>query len=125
MLGKIIFHIAAGVLGIWLAATYVNGVTFSGPWKDLFLAGAAMGLINFFIGPLLRAVTLPLRIITLGLFSLLINMFLVWLVDLFFGPEFEIKGFVALFWTTAIIWLFNFFFGLYSNKNKPAGALTR
>lgn len=118
MLGKLLFHIFAGALGIWLAAKFVPGVEFTGPIKELLLAGAVLGLINFFIKPILRAITLPLRIITLGLFSLIINMFLIWIVDIFFGSEFEIAGLAALFWTTLIIWALNYFFGLLGSNKK-------
>jgi putative membrane protein len=118
MLGKLLFHIIAGALGIWLAVRFVPGVAFIGPIKDLLIAGAVMGLINFFIKPALKMITLPLRILTLGLFSLVINMFSVWLVDIFFGKEFEISGIVSLFWTTLIIWALSYIFGLLGSKKK-------
>ena len=100
-------QIVAGILGIFLAQRYVPGVEFTGNWQTLVLAGVILGLINFFIKPILKIITLPLRIITLGLFGLVINMFLVWLVDIFF-PELIIEGIIPLFWTSLIIWALAF-----------------
>lgn len=119
MLGKLLFHIISGALGLFLAARYVSGVEFTGTYRTLLIIGAALGLVNFFIKPFLKAATLPLRILTFGLFSLVINMFLVWLVaDVLFPNDFEISGLVPLLWTTAIIWALNFFFGLYTPRKR-------
>jgi len=52
------------------------------------------------------------------LFSLIINMFLVWLIDIIFPKEIEIRGLIPLFWTTAIIWILNFFFGILPSQRK-------
>lgn len=118
MMGKILFHIISGILGLYLAARFVPGVEFMGSYKMLLLIGGILGLINFFIKPILKAISLPIRILTLGLFSLIINMAMVWLVEILFPRDLEIKGLVPLFWTTVIIWLLNFFFGLYSQRRK-------
>ena len=117
MLGKLLFHIISGVLGIYLASRFVSGVEFTGPVKSLVIIGAALGLVNFFIKPILRLITLPVRILTFGLFGLVINMALVWLVaDVIFSEEIEIHGLLPLLWTTLIIWVLHFFFGLISDK---------
>lgn len=96
-------NITGGILGLWLASQFIAGVEFTGNWKLLLLAGFVLGLINFFIKPLLKFISLPLRILTLGLFGLAINMAMIWLVDIYF-TELIISGIVPLFWTTLIIW---------------------
>lgn len=110
-MSRLLFQIIAGILGLWLAVKFVPGVEFIGPIKTLLLAGLILGLINFFIKPILNKITLPFRIITLGLFSLIINMAIVWIVDIIF-PELIISGLLPLFWTTLIIWGLSFLFGL-------------
>jgi len=116
---NLLFHIISGVLGLYLAVKFVPGVEFQGQIKDLFIIGIVFGLVNFFIRPILNAIALPLRILTFGLFSLVINMLLVWLVaDVLFPGEIEIKGIIPLFWTTLILWLLNFFFGVYHYKKR-------
>ncbi len=116
-MSKLFFQIIAGILSIWLAVKFVPGVEFVGEIKYLIIAGAILGLINFFIKPILNLLTMPLRILTLGLFSLIINMALVWVIDIVF-PELIISGLIPLFWTTLIVWGVSFFLGLYTPKSK-------
>lgn len=103
MFRKLFFQIIYGVLGIWLASQILPGVEFIGSGKMLLLVGIILGLINSFLKPFLKFITLPLRIITFGLFSLVINMGMIWLVDVLF-KELIIAGLLPLFWTTLIIW---------------------
>ena len=117
MLGKLLFHIISGILGLFLATKFIPGAELIGPVQNLLIPGGILGLVNFFIKPFLKAAALPLRILTFGLFSLVINMLLVWIVaDILFPEKIEIVGLLALFWTTVIIWALNFFFGLYTHK---------
>jgi len=100
-------QIAAGILGIFLAQKYVPGVEFVGNWQTLVLAGTILGLINFFIKPIVKIITFPIRVLTFGLFGLVINMLMVWLVDIIF-PELIIQGIVPLFWASLIVWAISF-----------------
>lgn len=118
MITRLLFHILAGILGLFLAARFVPGVEFFGTVQMLLIIGSTLGLINFFIKPILKAVTLPLRFITLGLFGLVINMGLVWAVEILFPKDLEITGLIPLFYTTIIIWALNLIFGLYNNRKK-------
>ena len=103
MIHTLILQIISGIAGIWLATQFVPEVEFTGHIKTLFLAGAALGIINSFLKPILKIVALPLRLLTLGLFSLVINMGMVWLIDVYF-QELIIPGLIPLFWTTLIVW---------------------
>lgn len=96
-------QIISGILGLWLATQFISGVEFAGPWKTFLLVGVILGLINVFIKPILKLITLPIRMLTFGLFTLVINMGIVWAVDIFF-TELVIRGFLPLLWTTLIIW---------------------
>ena len=116
----LILQIIIGIVGLWLAVEFVHGVAFTGPiffipganldlrtaLGALISVGAILGLLNFFAKPILKTVTLPLRIITFNLFTLVIAMALIWVVDIF-SPELIIKGLYPLFWTTLILWGLN------------------
>ena len=109
-MGLLISQILLSALGLWLATLFVPGVEFKGSWQLLFLVGVILGALNFFIRPLLnkaalpfKLITLPVKIVTLGFSGFLINMLMVWAVDIFF-PELIIPGLLPLFWTTLIIW---------------------
>ena len=118
MVTRLLFHILAGISGLFLAARFVPGVEFFGTVQMLLIIGSILGLINFFIKPILKAITLPLRILTFGLFSLIINMGLVWTVEILFPKDLEITGLIPLFYTTIIIWGLNLILGLYNKKSK-------
>lgn len=116
MMGKLLFHIISGIAGLFLAYRFVPGVYFFGTWQTLFITGAILGFLNFLLKPILKAVTLPFRIITLGILTLVINMGMIWLIEIFFPQNWEIRGLIPLFLTTLIVWLLNFFFGLTKEK---------
>ena len=119
MLAKLFFQIVAGIIGIFLAIKLVTGVEFSGSIQSLLIAGTILGLVNFFIKPILKIITLPITMLTLGLFSLVLNMVLIWLVlDVLLSNVIEIHGLLALFWTTIIVWMLNLIFELYHSKRK-------
>lgn len=107
-------QIVAGIAGMWLAIMYVPGVElFEGEnWQTLVLAGVILGLINFFIKPILKVITLPLRIVTFGLFGLIINILMIWMVSFIFPelifPKQIIQKIIAFFWTSLIVWGINF-----------------
>jgi len=116
---KLILQIIAGITGFWLAAKFVSGVEFSGSLQTLALAGIILGLINFFIKPVLKLITLPLRILTFGLFTFVINMVIVWVVaDILFPAELEIQGIIPLFWTTIIILAVSLLLGFLKPRKK-------
>jgi putative membrane protein len=112
---KLIFQIIGGILSFWLAIKFVPGVEFKGEAKYLAMAGAFLGLINFFIRPIIRIITMPLKILTLGLSGLIINMGLIWFVNIIF-PELIIPGIVPLLLTALIVWIVGYFLGFYHSK---------
>lgn len=121
MFWNIIIQILSGVIGLFLAQKYIDGVIFTGKTffipenieqlraftKTLVFAGIILGLLNHFVKPILNAITLPLRIITFNLFSIAVGLFIVWLVDLF-SLELRIEGLKPLFLTTLLIWVISF-----------------
>ena len=86
----------------------------------VIIAAALLGLINIFIKPVLIILTLPLNIITLGLFSFFINAFLLKLVA-YLVTGFEVDGFLAALLGALVIslvnWLANRF--IVRTKNRP------
>lgn len=106
--------IFAACFGLAVAVALVPDVEIGGNAtqviKILLLAGIVLGLFNFFLKPLIKLITFPLRLITFGLFGLVINMAIIWLVDVIFTPELTIKGLWPLFWTALLVWGTNLIF---------------
>lgn len=130
-MGKILSQLAAGILGLWLVIIFIPevqirilpdsnffGIPLNAEWHIIILLGAVLGLLNVFVKPILKIIALPLRILTLGLFSLVINLALIWAVDLIF-QEITIPWFWPLAWTTLIIWFLSMMIPmLFGRKEK-------
>jgi putative membrane protein len=100
---RLLIQIAIGIIGIWLANQFIEGVSFRGTFQQLILVGSILGLVNFFLKPIVQLITFPLRLLTLGLFTFIINMLMIEIVDILF-PELTIVGIVPLFWTAVLLW---------------------
>jgi putative membrane protein len=93
MLAKFVVRALFAALGLWLAAKLVPGVHVRNA-ETLILAAVLLGLVNAFIRPIVIILTLPLTIITLGLFLLIVNAGMILLVSMFLHG-FEVHGLVA------------------------------
>jgi len=106
---------------ILLASWLVPGIRVESVWTAVF-AAAVLGLINTFIKPVLIILTLPLNILTLGIFTFFLNAFLLQLVA-YLIRGFEVKGFLAAFLGALIIsvvsWLANQFIVRHKKEKTP------
>jgi putative membrane protein len=84
---------AIAALGLWVASEIFDGLIFESPAK-LIVAALMLGVVNAFVRPLAFILTLPLTVLTLGLFLLVLNAGMIGLVA-WIVPGFEISG----FWT--------------------------
>jgi putative membrane protein len=105
-LAKVLVHIIANCAAILVAERLIPGFVFWGNWQDLIIAGAVLGIVNSLIRPVLKLLAFPLILITLGLFSVVINIFLLLLVSHFL-PTLQIDGFWSAFWGVIIISIVN------------------
>jgi putative membrane protein len=78
---KFILRWAINAVALYLAVMIVPGITLFGNWVSILWLALIFGLINALLRPLLKVLTCPLIILTLGLFALLINTFLFWLTS--------------------------------------------
>ena len=98
---------AVNVLALWVAATvFPTNLAFAGI-SALFVSGLLLGLVNALIKPVLLILTLPLTVLTMGLFILVINTLMLLLVA-WLVPGFTVAGFWAGLWVAIFISLFSF-----------------
>ena len=93
-------------IAIILAIKFVPGIIYSGAWWGILLASMIFGLVNTLIRPLVKLFTFPLLILTLGLFTFIINAMMLsltsWLSEsMHIG--FRVEGFKAAFWGSLVI----------------------
>jgi putative membrane protein len=74
----ILLSIVGNAIAIW-ATTVVPGITFTGNWVNLLVAGALFGLFNLIVRPLALFLSIPMLILTLGIFYFVLNGILLWL----------------------------------------------
>lgn len=93
-------------IAIMLAVKFVPGIIYSGEWWGIMLVGVLFGLVNTFIRPLVKFFTFPLLILTLGIFTFVINAMMLsvtsWLSEQF-ELGFHVTGFKAAFWGALVI----------------------
>ncbi|MGZ5529632.1 MAG: phage holin family protein [Limisphaerales bacterium] len=90
-------------LAVLVATKIVKGIDYSSP-VDLMIATLLLGFLNAFVRPIMMFLTFPLMIVTLGLFSLVINALLLLAVSALLGDNhFHVQGFGAAFWGGLVI----------------------
>jgi putative membrane protein len=97
---------AANAVVLGLTGWVLSGVTFHGSAWTVILAAAVFGILNTILKPVLRLLTLPLAVITLGIAWFFVSLFMLWLTVIIV-PKFAIDGFWNYVWATIIIWALN------------------
>ncbi|MBI5037227.1 MAG: phage holin family protein [Candidatus Kerfeldbacteria bacterium] len=98
-----------------IAVTYVvPGFEVDSFWYAL-IAAVVLGLVNAIIKPILIIFTLPITILTLGLFTFVINALLIWVVASFL-PGFEVEGFIAALLGGLAMWVMSWFTNAITKK---------
>jgi len=92
MMMRFLLRAAIAALGLWLATVLVTGFTIASP-GSLVLAALVLGICNALVRPVLLVLTLPITVLTLGLFLLVVNAAVIGLTA-WFVPGFAIAGFI-------------------------------
>ncbi|MCI0478991.1 phage holin family protein [Candidatus Uhrbacteria bacterium] len=94
-------------VAVMAAAYVVPGISIQNFWAAL-VAAIVIGILNALVRPLLILLTLPVTILTLGLFTLVINALLFWIAATLVSG-FTVAGFWAAFWGALVFWLVSWF----------------
>lgn len=101
-----IVRLIVNAIALWVATRLVPGVDFSGGWMTLAGVALVFGIVNAFIRPVTKILTLPLIILTLGIFSFVVNGLMLWLTSAMSGAlglGFHVRGFWPAFWGALIV----------------------
>ncbi len=93
----LLFRFIAVAVAVYLTVNLVPGIALSGGWMTLLLVSLVWSVIITVIKPVLSILSLPITIITLGLFSLVLNALLFW------GMELVVPGFDVAGWWPALL----------------------
>jgi putative membrane protein len=113
-LSDFLIHWAIMSLSLWVASYVFNGIKFSDK-SSLLISALMLGFVNAVLRPILLILTLPLTLVTLGLFALVLNALMIMLVANL------VKGFkLSGFWTAFFVGIFIALFSLFIEYFLPS-----
>src|SRR5512144_965611 len=114
LLMRIAVAVALNALALWIANVLWDSVDIHGFWAYA-IGAVVLGIANAVIKPILAILTLPLIILTLGLFYLVINIAMVALAE-WIAPNFSIDGFWTYVGVVVVVWLVNWAGGFATDQ---------
>ena len=119
---SVLVRLVINAAALWVATQIVPGVTFSGDWRLLFAVALVFGVLNVAVKPLLFLLTLPFMLITLGLFTLVLNAIMLWLtgrLSATLGLGFQVRDFIAAFFGAVVVSLVSLGLSMFVSQSKP------
>ena len=101
-----LIRLLVNAAALWVATRLVPGVSFDGGALPFLGVALVFGVINAFIRPVLKILTFPLILVTLGLFALVVNGLMLWLTSSLsesLGLGFRVSGFWAAFFGSLVV----------------------
>lgn len=90
----LIIRILISAVAVYVASLFIPGISVTGGAVTYLIVAIVLGFLNAFIKPILTVLTIPITVITLGLFLLVLNVLMVYLAD-YLIPNFHVTGFIA------------------------------
>jgi putative membrane protein len=103
---RLLLNWVLSAVAVWVVAQIVPGVSVNGA-RNALIAALVIGFINATIGLVLKVITFPLTVVTLGLFWLVINALMLELASALLSPGFQVHGFLAAFLGAIVLSLVN------------------
>lgn len=100
---RFLIRLVINAVALLAAIFLIKGIEYTGPWIGIFWLAVIFGLVNAFLRPILKFLSFPLIILTLGLFSLVINTFMLWLTSVI-GERFALNLVIQapVFWNALL-----------------------
>ena len=114
-MSRFIWQVLANIVALFLAVNFVPGVAYDGRWQTLVLLGLILGILNGLILPILKFVSAPLIWLSLGIFSLILNLLMLW-AAIALVPSFQISNLLAAVIVLILLAIINALFGTSSKK---------
>jgi putative membrane protein len=108
---RLILRLLINAAALWVAIQVVSGISFDGDWRLLLAVALVFGVLNALVRPILIILTFPFLLVTLGLFTLVLNAFMLWLTSALsqaLGLGFHVRDFWAAFLGALVVSLVSF-----------------
>ncbi len=117
---KLFIRLVINAIALWAAAELVDGILLTGEIGGILIVALIFGLINAVIGPILKILSFPFIIVSLGLFILVINALLLWLTAAL-SSNLSVSGFGSAFLGAIIISLVSWLLSIFLKDDKRNG----
>ncbi len=107
MVKRFLLRWLVNFLGLWTASTLLAGIHYDERIGVLVVAAGVFSLVNAFIRPLVVLLSLPAIVLSLGLFTFVINTLMLYIVAALY-PRFQIESFWTGLLAVVIIWVVNY-----------------
>jgi putative membrane protein len=117
---RFLIRLLINAAALWIATQIVPGVDHTGPWTSLLLVALVFGVLNAVVRPILKLLTCPLIVLTLGLFTFVINALMLWLtsaVSESLGIGFHVNGFVPAFLGALVVTVVSVLLSVFLSDN--------
>ncbi len=125
---SILVRLVINAAALWVATRIVPGVSYAGDGSLLILVALVFGVLNVAIKPILFVLTLPFWLVTLGLFTFILNAFMLWLtgrLSAALGLGFRVNGFAAAFLGALVVSVVSFALSIFfAGALNPRGRET-
>ena len=112
----IVWRLLINAAALWAATRVVPGISFDGDWRLLFAVALVFGVLNVSLRPILMLLTLPFLIVTLGLFTFVLNALMLRVTGAIsdaLGLGFHVAGFGAAFFGALVVTVVSFVLSLF------------
>ena len=122
---RFLLRLLVNAAALWVATRIVPGVVYRGDGAYLFLVALVFGLMNALVRPILRILTCPLILATLGLFTFVINALVLWMTSALAGRlhlGFHVSGFWPAFWGALVVSIVSVLLSFFVREaSRPVG----
>jgi len=118
---RLLIRLAINAAALWAATRIVPGITFDGDWRLLFAVALVFGILNAVVRPILKLLTFPILIITLGLFIFVLNAVMLWLTGVISDAAelgFQVASFRAAFLGALVVSVVSFALSLFAGSDR-------
>lgn len=123
-----IIRLLVNAAALWVATRIVPGVTFDGGVGPFLVVALLFGVINATLRPLMKILTFPLILLTLGIFALVVNGLMLWLLSSLsssLGLGFHVSGFWSAFFGALVVSIVSALLSLTVRPNDHARSIRR
>jgi len=118
---SIIIRLLVNAVALWCAARFIDGISYRGSWPGLVGLSLVFGIVNAFIRPVLSFFSFPIQIVTLGLFTFVLNALMLMLTGWLaarFDIAFTVSGFVPALLGAIVVSIVSLVLGAVLSSDK-------